>query len=103
MEISPLEDFVKREVIIQFANSCYEGKINKPNYQLGYVDLNPSIVFSADNKNAHLEDTAPTRLSLQLFALGSAYSITPVKEGYLEQRITIINKKKEKEALGFQV
>ncbi|VVB80201.1 Uncharacterised protein [uncultured archaeon] len=103
-ERSPIDEFIGREVFITFENGDYMGRVAKPNYDLGYVDLLPSIVFCPEGKLAMLETESPTRLSLALFTLGVRYSITPQKDGFLEKKVEHINSRHKRAGahMGFK-
>lgn len=99
---SPIEDFVGREVYIAFSSTSYLGKVIAPNYETGYVDLQPSVIYSFDGSKAKLEKDLPTRMSLKLFDKDIAYSITPHDNGFLEERVEAINNPAKKENMGFK-
>lgn len=99
---SPIEDFVGREVYLAFSSTSYLGKVNAPNYEAGYVDLQPSVIYSFDGTKAKLEKDLPTRMSLKLFDKDIPYSITPHSEGFLEERVNAINNPAKKENIGFR-
>ena len=71
------------------------GVLNKPNYDLGYFDVCPSLLLEGDGKRCYLETEIPVRLSLGLF--DSRYVISPLKEGFLKQKVDIINRDADKE------
>ena len=90
-----LGPFIGGEVIITFLNSEVVGVLNKPNYELGYFDVKPSIVAEGDGKRVYVEREKPIRISLSSF--DTKYSIRPLKDGYTEKKAEAINAQADKE------
>jgi hypothetical protein len=105
-ESYPWSKYVGREVVYKLETTiAIMGKMLPPNVEYGYIEFSPYISRNADDETARLNENPETPLtkSLQIFDRNVLYGIEAKKDGFLEERVLVINKAARKRGMGFHI